>query len=256
MPELAGLQLGPHHLLVAASVVVAGFLRGFVGFGGALVSVPVLSLVLGPQTAVAANVLMGMPAVFQLLPEAVRRAERPVVLPVCLAVFLATPVGTWFLYAADPELMKIAISALMLGMVAVLASGFRLRGHIGWPKLWAAGIAGGLVQGAAGIGGPPVVAVALSRPGEAVQQRANVLAVMTSINLSSILPLLYYGLFTRQALIVGLVLIPVYSGATALGMRYFHLGGQRHYRQAALAMLAAIGVVTLIAALHSYFASA
>ncbi len=119
-------------------------------------------------------------------------------------------------------------------------------------KLILAGVAGGLVQGIAGVGGPPVVAVALSRPGEASQQRANVLALMTAVALSSILPMLYHGLFTRQTVVIGLLLIPLYSAATALGARYFALGGQRHYRRTALATLAAVGIASLIASLRNY----
>ena len=238
--------------LVVAAVLLAGFLRGFVGFGAALISVPVISLILGPHMAIAVTNVMGLPAVAQLLPEAIRRAERPVVLPVCAAVFLATPVGTWLLVIADPAIMKIAISVLVLVMVAILASGWRLKGEVGITKLITAGIAGGLVQGVAGVGGPPVVAVALSRQGPPVQQRANVLGLMTAISLSSILPLFYYGLFTRQAVIIGLLLVPLYSGATALGSRYFALGGQTHYRRAALATLSVIAIATLIGSVWSY----
>jgi len=233
-------------------VMVAGLLRGFVGFGAALISVPVFSLVLGPHAAIAVNNVMGLPAVFLLLPEAVRRAERAVVLPICTAIFAAAPIGTWALVSIDPAIMSVAISTLVLLMVAFLASGWRLRGRIGVGKLIAAGVAGGFVQGVAGVGGPPVVAVALSRPGDASQQRANVLALMTAVSLSSILPLLYHGLFTRQTVIIGLVLIPFYSAATALGARYFTLGGQRHYRRAALATLATIGMATLVASLRNY----
>ena len=242
-------------VVVLIAVAIAGLLRGFVGFGAALITVPVFSLVLGPHAAIAINNVMGLPAVFQLLPEAVRRAERSVVLPMCLATFVATPIGTWVLVAADPALVTVAISALVLLMVAILASGCRLRGHIGMSKLIAAGVAGGFVQEVAGIGGPPVVAVALSRPGEASQQRANVLALMTAVALSSTLPLLYYGLFTRQTVVIGLVLIPLYSVATALGARYFAFGGQRHYRRAAIATLTAIGIATLIASLRAYLKS-
>ena len=46
-------------------------------------------------------------------------------------MFVATPIGTWALVAADPALMTVAISALVLLMVAILASGWRLRGRIG-----------------------------------------------------------------------------------------------------------------------------
>jgi len=128
--------------------------------------------------------------------------------------------------------------------IAILASGRRLKGHIGLSKLIAAGIAGGLVQGVAGVGGPPVVAVALSRPGEPSQERANVLALMTAISLSSTLPLVYYGRCTRQSVVIGLLLIPVYSVATALDARYFAVGGQSHSRRTAIATLATVAIAT------------
>ena len=252
MSELLAVPIDGRLAVVFIVVMVAGLLRGFVGFGAALISVPVFSLVLGPHAAIAVNNVMGLPAVFLLLPEAVRRAERAVVLPICTAIFAAAPIGTWALVSIDPAIMSVAISTLVLIMVAFLASGWRLRGRIGVGKLIAAGVAGGFVQGVAGVGGPPVVAVALSRPGDASQQRANVLALMTAVSLSSILPLLYHGLFTRQTVIIGLVLIPFYSAATALGARYFTLGGQRHYRRAALATLATIGMATLVASLRNY----
>ena len=252
MSKLLAVPIDGRLAVVFIVVMVAGLLRGFVGFGAALISVPVFSLVLGPHAAIAVNNVMGLPAVFLLLPEAVRRAERAVVLPICTAIFAAAPIGTWALVSIDPAIMSVAISTLVLIMVAFLASGWRLRGRIGIGKLVAAGVAGGFVQGVAGVGGPPVVAVALSRPGDASQQRANVLALMTAVSLSSILPLLYHGLFTRQTVIIGLVLIPFYSAATALGARYFTLGGQRHYRRAALATLATIGMATLVASLRNY----
>jgi uncharacterized membrane protein YfcA len=186
------------------------------------------------------------------LPEAARRSEWPLVVPVCIAIFLATPIGTWALVAVDPGLMKIAISILVLLLVGFLASGWRLKGNIGLGKLVAAGIAGGLVQGVAGVGGPPVVAVALSRGGEASHQRANVLAMVTAVSLSSVLPLIHFGIYSRQTVLTGLVLIPIYAAATAVGARYFALGGQKHYRRVALGTLAVISVATLVASLRAY----
>ena len=250
--ELFGTPLDARLAVVAVAVVIGGFMRGFVGFGGALVIVPVLSLAFGPKTAVAATSIMGLPAMLQLLPEAVRFSERPVVVPVGLATLLATPIGSWILVAADPGLMKIVISGLVVSMAAMLAVGWRPKREVGLAGLITAGVAGGLVQGSAGIGGPPVVAVALSRPGTAKAQRANVLALMTAITVSSFAPLLSWGLFTREALAIGILLLPVYLAATALGSRYFAQGGQRHFRGAALATLAAVGLGTLVAAIWRY----
>ncbi len=252
MPEFFGVPLDARFAAVCLATLVGGFMRGFVGFGAALVTIPVLSLAYEPRLAVAAMSVVGIPTLFQLLPEAIRTSERPIVVPISLAILLSTPLGTWILVSVSPALMKVVISLLVVIMVAMLMRGWRLEQQVGRPILIGAGVAGGLIQGTAGIGGPPVVAVILSRPGTPVQQRGNVLALMTAVSLSSLLPLLYFGLFTRQAITTGLLLLPVYGGSILLGSRYFAVGGARHYRHAAMATLALIGIATLIASIRDY----
>ena len=254
MAEVLGVALDQRLMWVAAACLLGGFLRGFVGFGGALVTVPVLSLAFGPHVAVGAASIMALPSVVQLLPEAVRFAERPVVMPVCIATILTAPIGSWILVTASPAIMKIAISAVVVAMVAVLASGWTLKSEPRLPTLVTAGVLGGLVQGSAGVGGPPVVAIALSRPGAAKSQRANVLALMTAIALSSITPAIYFGLYSQPAVALGVVLFPVFTFAVWLGSRYFTQGGHQFFRRAALAMLMAVAVSTLVLAVHGYFA--
>ncbi len=239
-------------VLVAAAVLLGGFLRGFVGFGAALVSVPVISLVVGPRIAVAVVTIMGLPSIFQLLPDAVRHSERRIILPMALAIFVATPIGTWILVSVDPAIMKMVISGAVVVLVGFLSMGWKLGDKVGNGVLLFAGAAGGLVQGVAGIGGPPVVAVALARAGPPERQRGNVLAVMTAIVIASIPPLYAYGLLTREAIALGLLLLPLYFVATWFGSRYFTAGGSRHYRRAALAMLAVIGLTTLVFAAWDY----
>lgn len=251
------LFLGPNPLwkLLALTLAVAfgGFMRGFVGFGGALVIVPVLSVVVGPLAAVPIASLSGLPAVFQLLPSAVRHSERRFAVPVAGATLVGAPLGTWVLVSVDPEVMKIGIALLVLLMVGLLYRGWQLKGtHLG--VLTGAGMLSGVVQGTAGIGGPPAVAAALSRAGSAQQQRANVLAALTAITLSTPLPLWWLGLFTREVLIASLAIIPVYSTFTWLGARYFSERGARHYRNAALLTLAMVGAFTLIVAVRGYTA--
>ncbi len=255
MLDVFGVPLDARLVAVCIATFIGGFMRGFVGFGAALVTIPVLSLAYEPRLAVAAMSVVGIPTLLQLLPDAIRTSERPIVVPISLAILLSTPLGTWILVSVSPALMKVVISALVVIMVAMLMRGWRLEQEVGRPILVGAGIAGGLIQGTAGVGGPPVVAVILSRPGTPTQQRGNVLALMTAVSLSSLLPLLYFGLFTRQAIMTGLLLLPIYGGSILLGSRYFAYGGARHYRHAAMATLALIGVATLIASLRDYLAS-
>ena len=238
--------------LLAVITSVAGFLRGFVGFGANLINVPVLSLVVGPVPAVCISVLIGVPATLQLLPTAIRESETRIVVPMCAAIFLTTPAGVWVLVSADPQVMKMVISLLVLAMVALVGKGWRLKGHVNTSILIGAGTAGGLIQGAAGVGGPPVVAIALSRPGPARQQRGNVLALMTAISFASLAPFVYYGLITKQILIASAILLPFYAAFAWIGANYFSTGGQRLYRRAALATLTAVAGVTLLLAVQDF----
>jgi uncharacterized membrane protein YfcA len=256
MLELIDLPLDGRLAVVALAAFVGGFMRGFVGFGAALVTMPVLSTFLGPTVAVAVTSIMGITATIQLLPEAIRHSEYKMVLPVAVAMFLAAPVGATALVYSDPAVMKIVISVLVMVMALVLASGWKPRGLGSRGTLIAAGGIGGLVQGVAGMGGPPVVAVALTLPGEIKKVRANVLGLMTALSFSSVPALLWFGLFTGRVIATAALLLPIYIAATALGSRYFAYGGSRHYRNAAYATLLAIGAGSLIAAIRGWLLGA
>ena len=174
--------LAPVGLLAIATVLVAGFVRGFVGFGSSLIIVMVLSIVVGPPAAVGIAGLSGLAPVMQLLPNAVRYSERSFVGPFGLSTFIAAPIGTSVLVAADPAIMKIIISLFVLVMVVMLYREWRPRGAEKPGFLMLAGLASGIVQGASGVGGPPAVAIALSREGTAQTQRANVIGATTALD--------------------------------------------------------------------------
>ncbi len=246
----------PWQFVVAGGAAfVGGFIRGFVGFGGALVTILVLSLIVGPKVAVAVAAISGLPAMLQLLPTAIRESERRFVVPFALATFAAAPLGTLVLVSVEPGLMKMAIAGFVLFMVTMLWRGWSLPASAGLAGTIGAGAASGFIQGSAGIGGPPAVALALARPGTAVQQRANTIGAVSGLNLCALVPLYLYGLFTPQVVLLSLLSIPAYSGGTWLGARHFSVGGQRYYRNAALALLAAIGTVTLLIAATGYLAA-
>ena len=244
----------PELSIVFATMVLAGFMRGFVGFGSALIIIMIFSAIFGPVVAVATACLIGLPTVFQLISTAICHSERALVLPFAIPAFIAAPFGTLVLVSTDPVLMKIAISLFILAAVGLIYRGWRARSGIGTKTMFCFGVGAGLVQGAAGVGGPPVVALVLSRPGDAETQRANVIGTVSALALSSPVPLWYYGLFTPSVLILCLVLFPLFTLSVWAGARFFSGGGQRHFRGAALLMLAVIGMITLGLAVQDYLA--
>lgn len=250
LTDIAGAP-GPAGLAAACvAVLAAGFLRGFVGFGAALIVVPVLSVIYSPTVAVPIAFLSGLPTVIQLMPTAIRHGERPFVWPIALAAFGAAPFGTWFLAAADPTALKLAIALAVLAMTALLYRGWRLTRRPRRRVLAAVGAAAGLIQGAAGVGGPPVVALALSRAGSAEAQRANVIAAVAALALSTAVPLWRFGLLTEEVWRLSLVFVPLHVGGAWLGARFFRQSGDRRFRGAALLTLTAVGLFTLAAAIR------
>ena len=254
MPELlapiAGILTPLNVTVMLVTMVGAGFMRGFVGFGASMVMVMMLSQVVGPTVAVPVACLSGIPVVIQLLPTAIRRAERPFVVPLASASILAAPLGTWVLVTADGAAVKIAISLIVLAMVALMYRGWQMTRRPGPGTLVAMGLFSGVIQGGGGIGGPPAVVVALARAGTTERQRANVIGAVGALNFCAVPPLAWYGLFTREVVLISLMLIPVYLAASWLGMRFFVSGGHRHFRNAALLLLTLIGLVTLAMAVH------
>ncbi|MEL6220435.1 MAG: TSUP family transporter [Pseudomonadota bacterium] len=235
--------------LAMVAVAVGGFLRGYSGFGSALAIIPVLAVSYGPQAAVAMHAIMEIPVILRLLPDAFARSERRTGAPMLLALLAVTPVGALALRFVDPEIMRIVISIVVLGMVGLLALGPGLPLFQGRRGAVLAGGLGGLTQGATGVGGPPVVAALLARGDGAATARANVVAVMSSLIALSIVVFALYGLVDRQVLVIGALAAPVCLLTTMAGAAVFQRTNGEGFRGLALWMLAALAGVTLITAL-------
>jgi len=242
--ELASFDL-TQLLLAAVAVFIGGFLRGFVGFGGALVIVPVMALAFTPKFAVVLHAITELPGIIQLLPTAVRHCSRKTVLPMILALLIGTPVGVYALTAIDTDTMRIVISALVLVMVGMLAWNTRIVFSADMGAAVIGGIIGGIIQGAAGIGGPPLVALLLSRGDDPATTRGNIVVMMSSMVIVALPFLWIYGLISVRSLILGGFAAPVYLLATYLGSRYFRTSGSGIYRTVALAVLALTAITTL-----------
>ena len=68
--------------VMGAMSLGAGLMRGFAGFGSALMLSPLLSLYYGPVAAVLIIGIMEIAVSIQLLPRAVKEAQWPLVVPV------------------------------------------------------------------------------------------------------------------------------------------------------------------------------
>jgi uncharacterized membrane protein YfcA len=145
-------------VVLVVTALVAGCARGFSGFGGALIFVPVASSLVGPKLAVPLLLIVDLVLTPGLLPKAWRNADRPNVGVMAVGAVLGIPMGTYMFTHVDGIVIRWAIVSIVVALLAMLMSGWRYHGHPHASLTAAVGLMSGLFSGAAQVGGPPVVA--------------------------------------------------------------------------------------------------
>ena len=233
---------GAEAALLASAAFVAGLVRGFSGFGTALVYLPLAGQVLSPFAALTSMVVFDLLGPLPNLRRALRDGEPADILRLLAGLAVALPLGLWLLTRSDPTLFRYAVSLGALALVACLVSGLRYRGRLTPPLVYGTGGLAGLLQGIAGLPGPPVILfyMASTRPAAAV--RANTLLCLLVTNLAMLAGLASFGRLEGGAVALGAALILPNLAGNVLGARLFRPERETLYRRVAYAVIAASAV--------------
>lgn len=230
-----------------AATAVAGLMRGYSGFGTAVLLAPTYSVFWGPRVGVPVMLLMELVVSMQLVPKVLGEANRKVILPIGAAACLATPLGAFVLITADQDALRRFIGGFVLVFGLLLMSGWRYHGSRPLPVNLLVGTVAGLLKGATGMSGPPVILYLLAGPEAVKQHRANLILFFGSIAVISVIPPALGGLIGWPVLAKMLVLLPVLMLCVPIGARLFHVLPERWYRRAALGLLVSTGLIALLA---------
>jgi len=246
--ELLLAELGAWQTWAAIlATAIAGLMRGYAGFGTAIILAPIYSVLWGPLAGVPVMLLMELVVSLQLMPRAMREADHRVILPIGAAAAVATPLGAYVLLAADPETLRRAIGGLVLVFGFLLLSGWRYHGARPLGLNLAVGTAAGLLKGATGMSGPPVILYLLAGPEEAKRHRANLIFFFGLIAVISVVVPLLAGLVDGPVLLRLLILLPVLMGFVRVGAALFGVVPVRFYKPFALVLLTTAGSIALFA---------
>ncbi|ODN69306.1 sulfite exporter TauE/SafE family protein [Methylobrevis pamukkalensis] len=228
--------------IALAIAVVGGLLRGFSGFGGALVYMPVAAAALGPAAASASLLLFDGVGTLPLLLKAMRRANFPVVLPLAIGSACLIPAGAWMLTHVDPVPVRWTISVIIFLAVGALASGLTWPGPTRLPVSLGVGALAGFMGGLAQVSGPPVVLYLLGRLRPAEETRANLFVFFALNTITTFVAYLVAGLFTPRVLLISLLIGPVYMLGLLAGSRLFGLASDTVHRRVAFVLILGAGI--------------
>lgn len=231
--------------VAAAIAVAAGIVRGFAGFGSAMLMVPSLSALYTPQVAIPMLAVMELAMGLQLLPRALRHASAGTVAYLGLGALVGLPLGAVLLVIVPAEPMRWAISAMILVAVALLALGVGRKGPPAPRGTLATGAASGFTSGATGVGGPPVVLYFLAGEDRAASIRATLICFFLVTSAGQALVYGVNGLLSLQIALKGAVLFPLFALGAVAGSRLFGQAAERTYRRIALALVTLVAIASL-----------
>jgi uncharacterized membrane protein YfcA len=221
---------------VVAILFLATFVRSAFGFGEALVAVPLLALVMPVEVATPVAVLVSITVAAVIVAQDWRHVHFRSAAWLVLSTLAGTPVGLLILTAVPERFVK-AILAVVIMAFATYSLLRRHRARLDTDRsAWAFGFAAGVLGGAYGMNGPPLVIYGTLRGWSPQHFRATLQGYFLPASLAGMIGYWLAGLWTPTVTTDYLVSLPAVAVAIVLGrvvnrrmtgptfLRYVHAG--------------------------------
>ncbi len=227
---------------------LSGLVQGLSGFGGVLLSIPLLVVFLDIKTVIPLVALAGLTLSTLLLVQLRHHLQWNKIYPLLVGALPGVPVGALFLKHMDKSIIQ-GVLGVILAAYAVwgLFLGSRLRG-IGQGWAYPFGFAAGCLGGALSASGPAVIVfTSLTRWTKdrikATLQGFFVLSglVVVSVHAAT-------GLTTGSVLKLYALSLPVLLAGTFLGSMLYGRLPEEQYRKLMLVLLGLLGIFLLLRA--------
>ena len=244
-PVLSALLHDGRFIAAVAIAVISGLVRGFSGFGSALIYIPLISALYGPRIAAPTLLLIDTICSLPFTIHTAPLCNRREVAWVSLAGFIFLPLGVTALVYVDAILLRWLIVVLVLVALAALISGWRYHGKPTVPASLATGAFAGFGGGAVQIAAPPLLIFWLSGANKAATVRANIMVYFVPQAVLAMVMYYWSGLFTGETITLSVLLGLPFVLAMAAGVYSFHGSSEALYRRVAYIIIAIAGIVSM-----------
>jgi uncharacterized membrane protein YfcA len=233
--------------LVAGVVLAAAFLRSALGFGDAVVAMPLLAMTVGLKTASPLVAFMGPTISVLILARSWRRIEVRTAGRLVLATLLGIPVGVFGLAHLPEAPLKVLLGVLILsyGLFGLARPSARIRREKAWYP-WAVGWTAGILGGAYNTNGPPVVAYGILSGWPPETFRATLQGYFLPTGLAILAGHGLAGLWTGEVVRLYLYALPGLVLGVVLGGLLHRKLSQRDFAKLVYGFLAAMGALLLL----------
>jgi uncharacterized membrane protein YfcA len=216
------------------AVIFAGISKAGFGSSVAFASASILAVFMEPAVALGVMLPLLMLIDVASLPSYWRKWDWSASWVLLLGAVPGTVLGAWFFAVADPDLIRVII-----GLVAVMFVLWQTAQSRGWlaPPKREMGVMSGMVAGVAlgftsfisHAGGPVAAVFLLGRGLSKTAFQATTVLVFWAVNLFKSGFYLGLGVFTRETLMLDVLLVPFAILGTWLGIRAHHFVSERTF---------------------------
>lgn len=233
--------------IIALSLIIffASIVRGFTGFGLALVAVPMIQFLMPvSDTAVFIAIIN---AIFSLLYfKRSREAIKGQPLGrMAIWTGIGVAAGTLILKFINPAYIQLIWGVLIILIVAALIRGFEFRIRSDINAMTLSGLLGGVLAGATGITGPPVAIILSSM--KTPKEKFNAI-ISVFIFFAVTYALVFYlisGLVRAETFLLALCSVPALLAGLHMGDRLVSRISQKTFTRLVYIVLILMGIITL-----------
>lgn len=236
-------------LWLGTSMLLASVIRAMTGWAFSIIAVPMLSLVFPPEQAVVLNILLALAATLKNVPAMRGQVSRRIFLPLLLSGLVGTPVGYWLHTVISDAGLRLVMGLLVLALSAAMLLIPPRPQVLTLPALTLAGLASGVLGGAVGIAGPPVVVLFMLTATDMGQSRATLALGLLTVCLMAACAYLFGGHITAPVLLLFALALPVVLLGDTLGNRLFARYGGQAARRVSVVLTCGLGILSITRAL-------
>jgi uncharacterized membrane protein YfcA len=237
----------PLVVVAVLSVVFLGaFARSALGFGDALIAMPLLALMVGMQTATPLVALASSTIAATILLGAWRRVELQVVWRLILSTLVGIPIGLFFLKVAPEGVVKAVLGVVLVafGLYSLIRPNLPTLGS---EKLsYVFGFVAGILGGAYNTNGPPVVVYGALRDWSPESFRATLQGYFFPTGLVVLMSHGLAGLWTPRVTRLYVCALPVIVIAVLLGGRVNRMVSSGQFNRIVYGFLILVGALLFV----------
>ncbi len=225
----------------------AGVIRGYSGFGFALISVITLSFVY-PSTLITPLILcLDVMASAWLFYRVRKLVDWKGLKILFIGSIITLPIGSLVLTSVPVNSLRIFIALTILLLCTGLLRKRQSTRATSTTATFGVGMLSGFLTGVAAIGGPPVILFYLSSNRSVSISRASMIAFFLVVDCSALISCLWYGLLDSQTLILSAkMLVPLSVGILIGNYLFGKFSNEEKFRRQTLILLMVIALISLV----------